>query len=299
MEVNTKMTKGDAEKKVLQNKEILLKPITSGSGRGFFKKGHDGEFMFTGCKKKYTLPWVASRNSYYNIFNEPGEQEAFEILLNRKHGELNLYDRKNKFWGVTILEIDKNGRTLNLSNPVHALLFKIAKANIDFIAPSVNSRYDKASYQYMVVDGEVAEAGESKLAAKTERAMDLFHDIKKSKIKCYNILRLMDKKPNPDSSIEWLKTEIIKVINQKEKTAGTLNIDDFIFAAEDKQASSKIFVLDAIDAQAISAIGGNYRITETNQLIGKSLQGAVDWMDDSVNQDDRLLIESKIKRNKR
>lgn len=290
------MTKEEAKSLVLESKIIELQPIVRTGG--FYKKGHDGEFMYTGCMNKYTLPISKSMNSFSQIFEE-NEQEAFEKLLNKAEGALNLFTRKSPFWGSFIIEIDKSGTKLDLSNPIHALQFKVIKANVDFFAPSLAQKKDKRSYKYAIVDGKVSHEQENKLAIKTEKAMDLFHDIKKSKTKMLNVLRILDRKPPKDSSIEWLKAEIIKIINQKEKTSGILNIDDFISSASDPQASSKIFVLDAIDAKAISASGGNFRVVETNQLIGKSMQTAVDWMDDAKNQEDRLLIESKINRSNR
>ena len=137
------------EVKILINKKITIKPIHR--ERPFFNKDHDGRFMFTGCKERFTLPFVKSTNSFVNIF-KPGEQEAFEKALNRKPGDLSLYDRKSVFWAKTWVELDKTELTLDLSIPTHAIQYKILLANKDIIAPNWASRNYKPSYKWGIID---------------------------------------------------------------------------------------------------------------------------------------------------
>lgn len=282
--------------KILTNKQIKVVPIVR--GRAFFKKGSDGEFMFSGCKKMYSLPYKESTRSLVNIFEE-GEQEAFEKLLNKKEGTLNIYDRKNPFWTKFVVEIKKGGKTLDLNVPMHVLEYKVLKANKELIAPSWAEKDSKASYQFALVDESIIEEADNKLAIKTDKAFDHLYDIKKSALKMRNVLRILGKKVPDDANKEWMKAELIKIIEQKEKTVGVLNIDDFIQAVTDKSAATKILILDAIDAKGIIASNGGYRIQSSNQLIGRSNSEAVDWLEDPKNQEDKLLLEEMIKRNNR
>jgi hypothetical protein len=282
--------------KVLEDKKVKIKPIVR--NRPFFSKTHDGRFMFSGCKEDFTLPFINSTNSLASIFGE-GEQEEFERLLNRKKGDLSIYDRKNLFWAKFIVSLTKNETTLDLNNPVHALQFRVLKANKDIIAPSWQERFDRPSYKWAIIDEKTVIEEEDKRAVKMESAMDLFSEIKKSQTRMLNVLRLLEKKPARDANKEWLKKELTKVIAQIEKTAGMPNIDDFIKAASDPQASEKIFVLDAIEANIIKASGGEFREVDSGRLIGKSLQAAVDHYADPLYQEDKLLIEEKIKRSNR
>jgi hypothetical protein len=102
--MSTETKVGEKKIKVLQNKKVILKPIEK--ERPFYKKGHDGEFMFSGCKERFTLPFSQSLNSFIQIF-EKGEQEAFEELLQKKPGELNTYTRKNSFWNDFYVDLEK------------------------------------------------------------------------------------------------------------------------------------------------------------------------------------------------
>lgn len=280
---------------VLEDKKIKIEPIIR--KHPFFREGHDGQFMFTGCRQRYSLPYVTSTSSYVNIFDkDKREQEQFEELLNKEPKALSLYNRKSTFWSKFWFEIGKEGTTLDLNNPVHALQFKLIKANKDYFAPSWGERFNRPSYKYAIVDSKAVVEEENKSAVRFEKAMDLFQEMKKSKTKLFNTLRLLDKKPSETMSIEQLKADISKIINQTEKLVGTPNIDDFIRAASDPQSVSKIFVLDAIDAKAINVDQGEFRQTNDNRLVGKSLQEVVDHYDDAQFQEDKILIMEKIKR---
>lgn len=291
------MTLEEARKKVLSTKKVKLKPIIR--GRSFAPAGgkHDGTFMFTGCKERFTLKQDQNTGGFINIFKD-GEQEAFETLLNLKPGDLSLYNRKSKFWAKFWIELDKSELTLDLTEPVHALRLKVAKSYNDIIAPNWESRKYKPSYKWAVVDEEEVIEKENKLANRMLDAMTLFQKIQKSQKQMLDTLRLMDKKPDPSVNKDWLQKELTKIIAQVEKTPGTPNIDDFIKAASDPQASDKIFVLDAMDAGIIitDREGGGFREVDSNRLLGKSLQSVVDHYSDPLYQEDKLLIEEKIKR---
>ena len=126
--------------------------------------------------------------------------------------------------------------------------------------------------------------------------MTLFFEIKKSQKKMADILRLMGKKLPETYTKDWLETEISKIIAQTEKAKGVLSIKDFITTASDPQITEKIFVMDAIMAKAIVSNSGEFRDADTNALLGKSLQSVVDHYSDPLYQEDKLLIQEKIKR---
>ena len=283
----------EKEVKILEHKKVTIKTIVR--GRPFYKKGHDGEFMFTGCRERFTLPFVKNTNSFVNIF-KPGEQEAFEKALNRPKGDLSLYDRKSPFWAKTWVELTKEDLTLDLSIPTHALQVRILKANKDIVAPDWASRNFKPSYKWAVIDEDTVFDEENKKAADMQKAMGLFFEIKKSQKQMSDVLRLMGNKMPVSYTKDWLETQISKAIAQTEKISGILNIKDFIETASDPQISEKIFVMDAIEAKTIVAFSGEFRDMETNALLGKSMQSVVDHYADPLYQEDKLLIQEKIKR---
>lgn len=291
------MTVKEAREKVLSTKKVKLRPIVRGRSFAPETGKHDGKFMFTGCKERFTLKQDANTGGFVNIFKD-GEQEAFETLLNLKPGELSLYNRKSPFWAKFWIELDKNELPLDLTEPVHALRLKVVQSYSDIIAPDWESRKYKPSYKWAVVDEEVVVEKENKLANRMLEAMTLFQKIQNSQKQMLDTLRLMDKKPDPSAKKDWLQKELTKIISQVEKTPGIPNIDDFIKSASDPQASDKIFVLDAMDAGVIvtDRESGSFREVDSNRLLGKSLQSVVDHYADAMFQEDKLLIEEKIKR---
>lgn len=288
-----------AEKKVLKNITIEVKPIIR--QRSHFKKGHDGEFMFTGCNKTYMLPFVMSTRAYSKIFKDPEEQEAFETLMDLPKGTLGIYKRNSEYWIKYAIEISKEGKTLDLSIPSHALEHKVLLANKKRISPDWDSK-NKPGYEFALVDETKLESDSLKLAEKSENAMELFMKIRKSGKKMFNVLRILGKNPSAESqsNLGWLKAELQKIIDQKEKIKGvnTPTIDDFIKVAEDSNFDMKALVYDAMSIKEIVLKGTNFRHAETDEFIGKSLSSAADWLSDIKNQEHKLLIEQRLKLNK-
>lgn len=284
---------------ILEDKKVIVKPIVKPSG--FFKKGHDGEFMYTRCKERFSIPYDGKVNGFAKIFGDnPTEaraiQKLFEKELSKKEGDLNLYDRKNPFWGKFFVELDKNEITLDLNNPVQALQYRVLLSRRDIIAPSWGQRFDRPSYKWALCDPDIVEKEVNKKGELIAEAIKLFTAIQNSENKMSNVLRLMGKKIPKNSSKDWLKTEITKTFTQIEKIAGTSSIKDFIEAASDPKIDDKIFVFDAVEAEFIVIEDGIFKDTESKALLGKSLEAVVNYYNNGENQDDKLLMKQKLDR---
>lgn len=277
---------------VLEDRIIKVEPIIR--NRAFFSKGHDGEHTFTGCHKDYGLPLSSQSRTYLNPFKNDSEQSQFEYLLNQKEGNLNVYDRKSKFWGDFGLMLTKDGKDLNLNNPIDALLYRVFLVNPRF----ANSEAQETDLrcEFKLVDSEVKEKAKGMLALREEKAIDYFSSIKKSKIKLYNILRLLNKKPDINASIEFFKSEILSIIKEP-VSKGVTNIEDFIRVIEDPSADLKIFILDAVDAGEIVLDSSGYRTKEFNKFLGKHLEQAVDFFSskDAEVLEIKALISQRLK----
>ena len=281
------------EQLVLENRKINIVPIIR--GRAFFKKGHDGEFMFTGCWKYFGLPINSRTRSYFNPFAE-GEQAAFEKLLNLPAGALNTNDKDSKFWGDFKILLDKEGKELDLSSVDHALTYRVLKVNPKFAKQGDD--INKPEFQYQLIDERYQEEQYSKLSLKKADAYGELNKLSKSRKQMVDVLRLLGVKMGADSSMESLKARLAQIIEEpaSNRVKGITNIDDFLKVAKDPQASNKLFVLDAIDNKEIYVENGDeYRLSESGKLIGRSLQGAVDWISDIVNQETKLLIQERMK----
>ena len=292
MEERKRMSYEEAYALVAKQDTVDVKPIIR--ERPFFKKGHDGEFMFTRTVKVYQIPISNSIRGFSKIFDTPKEQEAFEILLGEEPGALSTNNLGSTYWNKFKVEMTKEGRTLDLSIPYQALEYRVLKANYKRIAPDWESRH-KAGLEFALVNDAQVRADESKRTDLIEKAMDLFYKVKKSNAKMYNVLRLLEKIPPKEvaDNTQFLKTEIMKVIEQKEKVRGTgKSIHDFIEVAEDKQFDTKVLIYDAMDANEIKmGNGGMFKLSATDAVMGKSIQQVADWLDNLQNQEDKIILQ--------
>lgn len=280
---------------VLENKKIKIEPIIR--RRAFFPAGHDGEHTYTGCHKDYGLPFDGKKRTYVNPFKNAGEQEQFEQLLDQKPGSLNLFKFPSKFWGDFSISLTKDGVTLDLNNPVDALWYRVLLVNPRF----ANSENQKSNPKcdFVLIDERIKEEAKSDLARKKEEAIDEFSKIKKSKQKLFDVLRLLNKKPDKNSSIETLKAKVLEIIEEPASSVGVTNISHFLRIVNDPTASLKLFILDAVDIGEITYNKDGYRIADTNQLIGKHLEQAVDYFNskDADVLNTKALIEERLKVN--
>lgn len=267
------------ESKILENKVIKVKPITR--GRPFFKKGHDGEFMYTGCKRVYGLPFDSKKRSFFNPFlgkdskDKMEEQQEFEQKLNQKEGSLSLYDINSKFWATFNFSMTKDDFELDLMNPSHALIYRIMLVNPKFA--NDESYKDVPECEYVLIDEQEEEKVITAKAEIKDTAMDFMYKIKKSKVKMYNALRLLGKKPDKDASLNWFKTELYRILDQTGEVPGVVGIKQFIEVMEDPLSEVKIFVLNSIDTGEIVQSTEGYRIADGRDFIGRDIQNVYDY----------------------
>ena len=285
----------EKEVAITKNKKILVKPIDK--DRPFFKKGHDGRIRYTGCTVGYTLPWKNSTRSYVNIF-EDGEQALFEKALNLAPGTLNLYNRKKSWWSKFFVYLDKNEVEFDRSQPMKELEMRVLEANKDKFCKTM-SEYN-GTQDYILVDKDVTDEINYKNVEKTEAALAFFNKIKTSNKNMFDALRVMGLKPGLEmkANSNALKGELLKVIEQKTKVGELPSIDDFIAVSTDKLYSDKIFVLDAIEIDAIELRGETFKIKDSGLPLGRSLQEVAEYFHLAKNQEDKLLIQRKIELNK-
>ena len=277
---------------VLEKKKIKVEPIIR--RRAFFPSGHDGEHTYTGCHKDYGLPFNIKARSYVNPFKDDKEQEQFEYLLNKQKGSLNLYDMNSNFWGDFSLSLTKDGLTLNLDNPVDALWYRVLLVNPRF----ANNEEQKSNSKcdFVLIDERVQNEAKTDIAKREEEAIDLFVGIKKSRQKMYDTLRLLNKKPDKDASIESLKASIQSIIKEP-PSKGVTSVVDFIRVMTDPNSTVKLFVLDAIEAGEIVYGNDGYRIKDNGVNIGKNLEQCVDYFNgkDADVKEIKAIISQRIK----
>lgn len=275
----------------LQNKKVSVKIVEK--QRSGFLKNSDGNTIWTGCKRTYQAP----TNQYDRIIQllSKDEQAWFESEMGLEPGSLSASARKNNFWREFKVIIDKKGKMLDLLDPEDFLAWKVLGASAT-VANSKDEINPMIHDFYMVTEDEEKEV-DNKLAEKYEEASTLFTKISKSDKKMTSVLRLLGKKIPADSNTKWLKAELVKVIDQKEKIHGVPGITDFIEIATDPSFDTKIFLLDAMEIGEVFVEGTTYKL-RAGDVIGYDKKEALSFLDNPKNQQTKFLIEERIKNNK-
>lgn len=280
------------ETNYLQNKKVSIKLVDK--YRSGFSKISDGNTIWRGSKRIYQLP-TNQYDRLLNVLNDPEEQQFFEERMGLEKGSLSTSARKNNFWREFKVTLDKKGRTLDLTDPEDYLAYKVL-----LVTPAVANSIDSINVMvhdfYMVTEEEERETG-NRIAEKFEEASSLFNKISKSDAKMRSILRLLGKNLAKDADTKWMKSELVKIINQKEIIRGVPNIDDFISVANDPNFEMKIFIMDARELGEIFVEGSTYKLRSGDPM-GFDLDQAISFLKDPKNQGTKLLIEERIKGNK-
>jgi len=283
--------KKTAEELVLENREIVVKPIIR--DHPFFKKGHDGEHTYSRCWKSYGLPVQLSTRSYANPFKSKEEQHAFEEIFNLDKNALTPNNLHSPFWGKFSITMAKDDLTLNLANPDHALMFRVLNVEPHFCP--IDGDRENIEFIYELIDEKYANETAIDIHQKKVDAYAALARVTKSEQKMIDLLRLLDADIPKNASVKLLASRLSAIIEQTEKIKGIKNIDNFLEAVNDPQGIMKLFVFDAIAAGEIKVEAGDYRLTENQELIGSSLQKAVDYFTSTKNQEKKLLIQERIK----
>jgi hypothetical protein len=279
------------ETNYLENKKVSVKVVEK--YRTGFSKESDGRTLYTGCKQIYQAP-TNENDRLKPILNEQ-EQRWFEEKMGLTPGSLAFNNKEKSFWKDFRVTLDKKGKILDLSDYEDYLAYKVLLAT-NTVANSKDAINVLQHQFYMVTEQEENDAS-AKISDRYEEAFGLFTKISKSDRKMSNILRLLGKTVTAEANTKWLKSELVKIIDQKTKINGQLCMDDFIKTASDPMIDVKVFILDAIEIGDIIVEGTTYKL-RAGDVIGHDFDQAISFFNNPKNQQTKLLIDDRIKNNK-
>ncbi len=269
----------------LKNKIIQVKPIVKDTT--WLGKGHDGEFMFTGTKFSTQLPISRTSGQFIHIMDKE-EQKAFEKELALKDGDLSFYSRQSPFWSKFRVELDKDGKTLDLSKPYDYIAYKVLKEDRR-VAPSWHERYSSGEYKFALVD-EVEETlvEATKTDVKLE-AYKIFAKISDNIERMQDLIKVITGNRTKSNKAEFLKTEIEKLIEKDAK--------GFVATYNDPNLNMRILIEKALNVGALERTttkGYKLRGTEDADEIGDNLTDTIAYLLNKANSDILLRIKSQI-----
>jgi hypothetical protein len=266
---------------ILKNKKIIVKPIFRNNGN--FPKGHDGEFMFTDTVWSTDLRPEPGTNRYKAILTEE-ERLVFEKTLNLEPGSMSFY-KKTGFWPKFRVKLTKEGKTLNLSEPLDYLEYLVLLADRR-VAPNWNAKYDSGEYKFALVDEEETIKDNVNKSDINKKAYKYLGKIEDSVEDMTMVIRLASNKIVKSKDVGFLQSEVQKIIDS--------NIKGFVEVMEDKSFGTKAFINKALDAKALDrTVKGGYALKGGDE-IGRTLSETVEFLESNKNQDIFLKLKAQI-----
>jgi len=279
----------------LENRKVILKPIVKPGGMN--PTGHDGEFMYTGTQIQFVLPYNVRKGRLESILS-PEVQEFFEKELDT---DLNIHKKTDNFWfnfRINIRKDDKlmqNGLVLDLSDPIDNLRYKLLKIQ-PAVAASWSDRFKRGEYRFALVDENELDEGRAKIADRKKEAYMFLGKVEGSKKKMVDFLRVYGKHPQKDATLEFLKGEIDKIIEEPKE------LDQMLKVIKDPDYEMKLFLEDAVDAGAITKKSRKYYLPG-GDLINPAepgLKGTVSMLNKYKKEADDIFLklEAQVRNSK-
>lgn len=290
----------------LEDRIVTLKPIESnGKWSNLLVKGQEKRkdaFLFSKSKRSFVVPLSSNGGGVKSILDDlkrvviqkyeskfPNGMTQKEYFEQELGVDLNytLPEEKN-FWCRNVLAkviTTKDGLQLNLSRPLEMLKYLILLANTKKICPNYEDRFNKASYEFMLVD-------ESKII--TQRVSDAkikadayvkYAEISSNLKNLTNFIKSLGRSIPAAATEDWLKGEVLTVLEA--------NPNSFLEVVNHPQYKSRIFVQDAVESGSIIQKAKD-RYTLDNGVELGDLTSTINYLEDPKNQEVKLKIKARI-----
>jgi len=243
--------------------------------------------MLDGSYRKFPCPPLRG-GGLKNILTSE-EKEFFEEKV-FQGASLSMY---SKFWDDRYVTLKKDGIVLNLTNPEDYLKYKMLLGWNTVIAPSLKQfkEHPTIAYQfYMEREGEEVRL-KSKTLAKTKLAWKNFSKVEGNREVLSAIIFLMGgKKVAANATLEYLNTEVERIVDEKAEGFNTL--------IADSQFETKVLIANAERAGVIKKVKGAYETKDGLPITGKgqpaTVSNVVNFLNDPLNNEVKELILSRL-----
>lgn len=272
----------------LPNETIIVKhiPRNVGMAANVDKNHVIAGGMLNTSTKKYCAP-LQRNGTVKNILTD----EEKEYLENRTGLNLSVY---GDFWETFYVTLHKESASniFDLSNPMDYISYKILMSlSKSEIAPSWSDRNKNLTYQFAITrENEEMLETKNKLDSKREAFMS-YGKIMDSQEQLLGVLKLLTNKPLSDkTSLDFLQHEVEQFVDKEPVK--------FLNVIKDKSLFTKLLINQAIDAKVISKKSNKYSTNDGLDLCNAgevpTLDNAVRYLEDPMNQEVRDIIEAKI-----
>lgn len=284
-------TKTKAKEFTLPNEKVVVEFIRVQKGNIVNPK----HVLFGGMgenAKRHLVPRRSKTTFKYVQVLTPEEQKSIESILVLGEGGLSIYKPENNYWDSLSIDLKKEGVTLDLSDPVSYLKYKIVLSYTDMVASSLAElkKKNKATYQFVivrpgersniVVDSYNVKKEAYSIAAKLETNIDHVREF----------LYLAGKRSAGDASITKVKSMLAVIVeDDPQKVVDIVTATDY---------STRALLSKAVLAGVVKDLGGRYNLEDGVALCADgevaSLANAIKFLNSPNNNDIKSLIEAKL-----
>jgi hypothetical protein len=287
---------------VLLEKKVKIVPIVrDGTWLG---KGHDGEFMYSGCQQSFVLPIDLKRGGLVNPFGNGEEakelQNYFETEMNIKPGSMSVYKKKDSFWHTFRVSVDKDGSELNLNNLLDNLKWRVLQV-VPQVASSWKDRYKSAEYKFALVDGEHIVEDKVKRTDLLMKAYKHLDDINASETKMKDLLRVFYGSSGRVTATTSRKQMVAMLGNIIDESEVPGSLRKFISIIEDKDYATKVFIQDTLEAGALVKFEKTkYKMAggTDNDAVANNETELIEFLQNKKNSVIKKTLETQIKNSK-
>ena len=264
------MAKEQELKNCLRNERITIRHIPKQTGLVDNPKHVLYGGLSEGSVRTFCVPKLKN-GVYVNVLTRD-EKEYLEHVMGLEYNALSIYNKpENNFWsdantnGISAVTLSKSDTYLDLSNPNDYIRYKIALANKDYIASSIEEleEHPKATYQFVILraDDETRSAKQnmSNTMLSYKEFGKIEHDLDAMRFVIQTITGTeMDYKTGE----EYLQTKINELIQADPKL--------FLKVVKDELFPNKLLLRQAIAAGAVARRGNFYYIMADNTPLCKN-----------------------------
>lgn len=289
-------------------KVVEVKPVeSSGKWTSLLAKGQTmtkEPYMFNKVKKSFQVPLKSARQGggvkiimddierkmikkYASKYPQGmTEQEFFEeelgIDLNPSKPRGENFWRDDKRSRVTL---SKEGMSIDLNTPMGMLRYKILLSNKNLIAPSYDSRRDRATYEFMLVNQGKLTSKKAEIAEIKTKAYAAYGKVTSTNAGMKGFLRALGRAIPANNTDAWLKTEIMDILEDGPAK--------FLQIVDDPMFEGKVFVQEAVEAGAVKRMNEKRYVSDTGIELG-DLSSTVRYFADPENQEVKLRVATQI-----
>jgi hypothetical protein len=267
--------------------KVTVKPIIK-STQFIPDTNHRAAFLAPGAKREYIAPMLRN-GQYSNVLTkqEIAYFESPEAGLDLTTGDLSVYKKHDNFWDEFKVRLGKEEYTIDKSNPMQYIEWKVLLANTEEVAPSLEDLKvrKKATYKYVLVDSEQEATVDALEADLEELAWSHYGSIKNDRTKMLDILRLNGQRLAKDTTDNKLRSAIKSIMKD--------DLREFITVVDDDLFDVKVTLEKAVSQGAVRKVGAAYTLPGGEKL-GSTRHEAANYLFKPENQDVLLKIEALV-----